>query len=200
MTSLADTAALVAAEPGEEVEGINLLIPADYDIIWSLVVLLIIAVAFYKLVLPKFQAVLDERTEKIQGGLAKAENAQAEAAAALAEYQKQLAEGRAEAARIREEARAEGTAIIAELRAKASDDAARILENAQRQIEAERQQASVALRAEIGTLATELASRIVGESLADSARQSRVIDRFLDELESSTGEVPARAGRPGQEG
>ena len=39
------------------------------------------------------------------------------------------------------------------------------------------------LRAEVGTLATELASRIVGESLADQARQSRMVDRFLDELE-----------------
>ena len=181
-----DVAAVLAAEPGEEVQGINLFIPADYDIIWSLVATAIIAFAFWKYVLPKFQAVLDERTEKIQGGLAKAENAQAEAAAALAEYQRQLAEGRAEAARVREEARVEGTAIVAELRAKASDDAARILENAQRQIEAERQQAAVALRSEIGSLATELASRIVGESLADPARQSRVIDRFLDELESSS--------------
>lgn len=185
---------LAAAEHGEgEVEGIRLLIPADYDIIWSLVVAVLIGLAFYKLVLPRFTAVLDERTEKIEGGLAKAEDAQAQAAAALEEYQRQLAEARAEAARIREEARVEGGAIVAELRQKASGDAARILENAQRQIEAERQQAAVALRAEVGTLATELASRIVGESLADSARQSRVIDRFLDDLEASTA---AGAGAP----
>lgn len=196
MKTVLDAAALLAAEPGEEVEGINLLIPADYDIIWSLVAAAIIAFGFYRLVLPKFTAVLDERTEKIEGGLAKAEDAQAQAAAALEEYQRQLAEARVEAARIREEARAEGGQIVTELRQKASDDAARILENAQRQIEAERQQASVALRAEVGTLATELASRIVGESLADSARQSRVIDRFLDDLEASTaaGAAPA-AGR-----
>ena len=186
--------ALVAAEPGEEVNGLALFVPADYDIIWSLVSLAIIAFVFYKKVLPAFTRVLDERTEKIEGGLAQAQNAQAEAAAALAEYQQQLAEARAEAARIREDARAEGGEIVAELRAKASADAARILENAQRQIEAERQQATVALRAEVGTLATELASRIVGESLADSARQSRVIDRFLDELEESTG-AAATAGR-----
>ena len=51
---------------------------------------------------------------------------------------------------------------------------------------------SSSLRAEVGTLATELASRIVGEALADSARQSRVIDRFLDELE-------ARRGRPARQ-
>ena len=36
-------------EPGEEVQGINLLIPADYDIIWSLVVAAIIGFAFMAL-------------------------------------------------------------------------------------------------------------------------------------------------------
>src|SRR5690606_584154 len=112
--------------------------------------------------------------------------AQAEAEAALAEYKEQLAEARAEATRIREDARTEGAEIVAGLRAKASEDAARILETAQKQIEAERQQAIVALRAEVGSLATELASRVVGESLADDARQSRVIDRFLDELDTAT--------------
>lgn len=196
MARVLDAGLVLAAEPGEEVQGINLLIPADYDIIWSLVVAVIIGVAFYRMVLPKFTAILDERAEKIEGGLARAENAQAEAAAALAEYQQQLADARAEAGRIREDARAEGNAIVAELRTKASEDAARILENAQRQIEAERQHASVALRAEVGALATELASRIIGESLADEARQSRVIDRFLDELEETTS---APAGSTGKE-
>lgn len=178
--------ATLAAAAGEEISGIQLFLPADYDIIWSIVSVLILGVLFYKLVLPKFTAVLDERTEKIQGGLERAEAAQAEAQAALQEYKEQLAEARAEAARIREDARAEGAEIVASLRAKASEDAARILENAQKQIEAERQQAVVALRAEVGALATELASRIVGEALADEARQSRVIDRFLDEIEAST--------------
>ncbi|WP_418276270.1 F0F1 ATP synthase subunit B [Isoptericola jiangsuensis] len=174
----------VAAEGTGTVEGIDLFIPAWYDIIWSSVIMIVIAVVFYKLVLPKFQAVLDERTTKIEGGLAKAEQAQEEAAAALAEYHQQLAESRAEAAKTREEARSEGAAIVAELKTKANEEAARIVETAHRQIEAERQAAAVSLRAEVGTLATELASKIVGESLADSARQSRVVDRFLDELEA----------------
>lgn len=178
-----------------EVEGTAVIMPAFADLFWSFVVILIVAAAFYRYVLPRFTTVLDERTTKIEGGLAKAESAQAEAAAALAEYHRQLADARAEAARIREQARAEGGTIVAELRAKASDDAARILQTAQRQIEAERQQAATALRGQIGELATELASRIVGESLADAARQSRVVDRFLDDLEASmegtTGAVAA---------
>jgi F-type H+-transporting ATPase subunit b len=169
----------------EEETAYNLLLPHTYDLVWSLVIVVIVGLVFYKYVLPKFQAVLDERTAKIEGGIAKAEKAQEEAAEALKEYHQQLAEARADAAKTREEARAEGTAIVAEMRSKAQDDASRIVETAHRQIEAERQTAAVSLRTEVGALATELASKIVGESLQDSARQSRVVDRFLDELEAA---------------
>ncbi|WP_029290425.1 F0F1 ATP synthase subunit B [Cellulomonas sp. HZM] len=180
----AQVAGLLSA--AEEAETPNPLLPETYDIVWSLVIVVILAFVFLKYALPKIQKVLDERTELVEGGLAKAETAQAEAAAALEEYQHQLQDSRTEAARIREEARAEGAAIVAESRTRAQAEAARIVENAQRQIEAERQQAEVQLRTEVGALATELASKIVGESLEDEARQSRVVERFLDDLEAST--------------
>jgi len=192
VSATASTAVILAAG-GEEVSGIQLLLPAAYDLLWATVVLVIIAVPLYKFALPKLFAVLDERAELIEGGIEKAQALQEEAEAAREEYKAQLAEARSEAARIREEARAEGGAIVDEARAKAQAEAARILENAQRQIDAERQQAVISLRAEVGELATELAERIVGEALADSARQSRVIDRFLEELEASTSEVKATA-------
>ena len=174
------------AETTTTPDGAQLLVPAWPDLLWSTVVLLLIAVAFYKYVLPKFTAVLDERTAKIEGGIALAESVQAEATAALAEYNQQLQEARTEASRIREEARTEGGQIVVEFKAKAAAEAGRLVETAHKQIEAERQQASVSLRADVGALATQLASKIVGESLEDSARQSRVVDRFLDDLESST--------------
>lgn len=67
--------------------------------------LIIVGLVFWKYVLPLFQKVLDERSEQIEGGIKKAEEAQAEAAAALEQYRAQLAEARTEAAQIREEAR-----------------------------------------------------------------------------------------------
>jgi F-type H+-transporting ATPase subunit b len=182
MVSVAASGLVLA---GEEVTGVHLLLPGLPDLLWSAVVLVVIGYVFYRRVMPAFTKVLDERTAKIEGGLANAEQAQAEAQAALEQYSAQLADARVEAARIRDDARLEGQAIVADLRMKASDDASRILENAQRQIEAERQLAVISLRSEIGALATELAARVVGESLSDSARQSRVIDRFLDEIEAS---------------
>jgi F-type H+-transporting ATPase subunit b len=181
----AHTSAAQVAAQTEEPQGIDLFLPAPYDLFWSAVVLVIIAAVFYKLVLPQMNKVLDERATLIEGGIEKAEAAQKQADEALAQQQALLAEARADAAQVREEARAEGTAIVKELRAKASEEAERVTETARRQIEADRQAASVSLRNEVGALATDLASKIVGESLEDSARQSRVVDRFLDELEAS---------------
>ena len=122
----------------------------------------------------------------IEGGLARSEEAQAEAKQLLDQYREQLAEARHEAARLREEAREQGAQIIAEMREQAQAEARRVTEAAQAQIEAERQQALTTLRTEVGTLAVELASRIVGESLTEEARQSRLVDRFLGELEVSS--------------
>jgi F-type H+-transporting ATPase subunit b len=184
-------AAYSVAAAAEEPE-VNPLLPHTYDLVWSSVIVVIIAVVFIKYALPKFQAVLDERAEKIEGGLQHAEAAQAEAAALRAEYEQQLADARTEAARIKEAARTEGGVIAAEIKAKATADAGRIAETAQRQIEAERQQAAVSLRNDVGALATELASKIVGESLEDTARQSRVVDRFLADLEAN---AAATAGK-----
>lgn len=172
-------------ETGEGASSFIPIWPSNYDLLWSTIIFVAIAVVFMRVLLPKLQKVLDERTALIEGGIAKAEQAQADAAVALEEYTALLREARAEAAKIREDARAEAGQIVADGREKAHLESVRIAETASKQLEGERQQAVVSLRSEIGSLATDLASRIVGESLADDARQQRVIDSFLDELEST---------------
>jgi F-type H+-transporting ATPase subunit b len=161
----------------------NPLIPTGAELIIGAICFIVVFGMLGKILLPRIQQTLAERTEQIEGGLAKSEEAQAEATALLETYRQQLAEARHEAARMREEAREQGAQIIAEMREQAQAEARRVTESAQAQIEAERQQALASLRAEVGTLATELASRIVGESLTDEARQSRMVDRFLGELD-----------------
>jgi len=166
-------------------ESPNPLIPASYDILWSGVTFAIILVFFVWKVLPTLTKTLDARADIIEGGISRAENAQAEAAAALDEYKKQLSDARAEAARIREQARLDGTAIITELKEQASVEAARITSNAKATIEAERQSALVSLRAEVGSLALDLASGVIGEALNDDKKSAAVVDRFLADLEAS---------------
>ena len=177
------SAILAAAE--EEAASPNPLLPEAYDIIWSAVCFAIILFFFVWKFLPAIKKTLDARAEQIEGGIKKAEIAQAEAAAALDQYTAQLAEGRAEAAKIREQARLDGTKILAELKEQASAEAARITANAQVQIEAERQSALVSLRSEVGTLAIDLASGVIGQSLTDDKKASALVDQFLSDLESS---------------
>ncbi len=163
----------------------NPLLPAIYDIVWSLVPFTIILVLFWFVVLPRMRKVLDARAELIEGGITKAEKAQEEAAAALEQYQAQLAEGRAEAAKIREQARLDGTKILNELKEQAQVEAARVTANAQATIEAERQAAIVSLRAEVGSLAIDLASGVIGQALTDDKKATAMVDKFLADLESS---------------
>jgi F-type H+-transporting ATPase subunit b len=175
---------LLAAEDKE----LNPLLPHTAEIIVGLVVFGILFLFLWKVVVPRFDQAYQERTEAIEGGLEKAERAQASAAAALEQYQAQLADARGEAARIREDAREQGAAILAEMREQAQAESARILAAAQQQIEAERQAAVASLRSEVGSLAGALASKIVGESLTDDERQQRVVDRFLADLEAGAGQ------------
>ena len=170
----------------------NPLLPSWPEFIIGTILFVLVFGALSKLLLPRIQQVLNERTEQIEGGLARAETTQKEADKVLAQYQLQLAEARHEAARLREEAREQGAQIIAEMREQAQVEARRVTEAAQAQIAAERQQALASLRTEVGSLATELAGRIVGESLTDAARQSRMVDRFLADIEQR---VQAGAGQ-----
>lgn len=163
----------------------NPLLPAPYDIIWSAVVFAVILVFFWLRILPKMQEMLDKRAEAIEGNIAKADEAQARAEAALAEYNAQLAGARAEAGDIRDAARADATKIVSKAKEDALVEQARIAQAAQSQIEAERQSAVVALRKEVGTLAIDLASDVVGQSLTDDKKAAALVDQFLTELEAS---------------
>src|SRR6476469_4336750 len=147
------------------------IIPHPLEFIFGLVVFAILYFIVKSKVVPRLEQIYAERTAAIEGGMHKAEEAQAQAQAALEQYQAQLSEARAEATRIREEAREQGAAIVAEMRGQAQAEATRITESAKKQISAERQQAVVSLRSEVGRLSTDLASRIVGESLHDETRQ-----------------------------
>ena len=151
-------------------------------------------------VFPVFEKTFAERRDAIQGGMERAKEAEEEAKETLAQYREQLADARHEAARLRENAREQGAQILVDMREQAQSDSRRLLEQAHQQIETDRVQALNQLRTEVGTLATTLAGRIVGESLEDDARQRRVVDRFLAELEARADEgatsVTEPAGSP----
>jgi F-type H+-transporting ATPase subunit b len=165
----------------------NPLVPDLTELIIGAVSFLIVFGALGKVLLPRLTKTLAERTDQIEGGLERAKDAQAEADRVLEQYKAQLAEARHEAARLREKATEDGAQIVAAKRADGEAEYQRLVNAAAARIHAEREQALITLRTEVGSLAVELASRIVGEALEDEARQRRTVDRFLAELEADSG-------------
>ncbi|GAA1689985.1 F0F1 ATP synthase subunit B [Microbacterium sediminicola] len=163
----------------------NPLIPAWYDIIWSSVCFIVILLIFWRVALPRMKKLLDERAAAIEGNIAKADEAQRKAEAALEEYTAQLADARREAGEIRDAAREDGKKIVAEAKENATAEATRLTTAAHAQIDAERQTALVSLRSEVGTLALDLAGGVIGETLSDDTKAQAVVDRFLADLEAS---------------
>lgn len=187
-----NTASVTAAEDSFWSQAVPI-IPHPAELIIGLIAFGILYWLYRSQVVPALERVHEERKASIEGRMESAERAEAEAEAAKAKYEAQLSDARAEAGRIREDARAEGAAIVADMRGQAQDEANRITESAHKQIEAERQQAAVSLRGEVGRLSTDLAGRIVGHELKDSSTRQGLIDGFLSDLES--GRVkPERVG------
>ncbi|MFD9794047.1 F0F1 ATP synthase subunit B [Streptomyces sp. NPDC059070] len=182
---IANLAALAAEEEQ------NPLVPAGPELLIGAIAFAIVFFVFATKLLPRINKTLEERREAIEGGIEKAEAAQTEAQSVLEQYKAQLAEARHEAARLRQEATEQGTALIQEMRAEGQRQREEIIAAGHAQIEADRKAAAHSLRQDVGKLATDLAGKLVGESLEDHARQSRTIDRFLEGLEDSASKAEA---------
>ena len=163
--------------------GIMLFVPKVYDIVWSAIILVIVALFFYKFFLPKFQAVFDERAAKIEGGIAKAEQAQKDADEAKAKYEAQLSNARVEASKIRDDARAEASHIVADARSRAAADANQITARAQPAIASQQQQAPASLQGQAGALAPASAGKILGRDPQDAQAQSPMIGQPISGMD-----------------
>lgn len=163
--------------------GVELFLPKVYDIVWSLVILIILALFFGKVFVPKFGKVFDERAARIQGRMDKAQKAEEEAEKSKREYEAKLAKANSEASQIRDDARAEASHIISDARSKAESVTKQMNENAEKAIASQREQAINSLRGELGSVATNLAGKIVGKELEDDKSQSDMIDSLIAEME-----------------
>jgi F-type H+-transporting ATPase subunit b len=178
-----NTYLLAAAEEGETHH--NPIIPLWQELVLGSIAFAIIAFVLMKFVFPKMEETFKARVDAIEGGIQRAEKAQADANQLLEQYRTQLAEARTEAARIRDEARADAEGIRQDVLAKAREESDRIIAAGREQLAAQRESIVRDLRSEVGTLAVDLASKIVGESLADEARSRGTVERFIADLDAA---------------
>lgn len=163
----------------------NPVVPIWQEIIIGAIAFGLLCFVLMKYVFPRMEQTFKERVDAIEGGIKRAEARQAEANALFEQYTRQLAEARTEAAKIRDQARADANGIREDILARAREDSERIVAVGREQLEAHRATVVRELRVEVGKLAVDLASKIVGEALADEARKKGTVQRFLNELETA---------------
>jgi F-type H+-transporting ATPase subunit b len=170
---------LLAQEAAEEEP--SPIFPATNELIWGTIAFLILLFLMYRTVFPSINRAYKDRRANIEGKLEQAERDRDEAEQLLEQYRRRLRDAEDETQRILEEARGNAERVRRELLSKAEADAGRELDRARQAIRAERDQAIRQLRNEVGTLAVELATRVVGDSL-DRDRQLRLVDEYIDQL------------------
>jgi F-type H+-transporting ATPase subunit b len=162
------------------------LYPHATELIVGAVAFAIIFFFFWKWVLPRVNTLLEERREKIQGEMERAEASRVAADDELARYKVQLAGAADEANRIIDEARKTADQLRADLQSRAEQESHAIVARAQEEIRAERDRVFQELRTQVGEIAVELAGKVVGESL-DTSAHTRLIDEYIDEVTSGNG-------------
>lgn len=180
---------LLAQEETEPVENLS---PKAQEVIVGAIAFAVLFTFMAKWVLPRLNRALEERRQKIQGDLEKAEETRADADRQLAAYRQQLAGARDEANRIIEEARQTAEQLRRDLQVKAERDAQAIVSRAQEEIGAERDRVFQELQDDLAEISVELAGRVVGASL-DRRRHTKLIEDYIEQV-SRTGTGPSGNG------
>lgn len=157
-------------------------LPKPDELILSSIAFGLLAVGLIKFVFPKLKAGLVARTAKIQGQLEEAERTKREADGILEQYRAQLAEARGEVAKVIEEGKRTADALRADLVKKAEQEAADIVARARQDVAGERDRAMAELRATVGDLSIQLASRVIEKELSGSEAARALVDRAIAEL------------------
>jgi F-type H+-transporting ATPase subunit b len=169
---------VTAAASGSGEKTNNFLIP-NGTFIFEWIVFILVVVFLAKKVIPRITKMLDDRQATIQKQFDDAQATQERLDKAERDYAEAVAETKREATRLREQAQAERAEIVNEARTEAQTRVEEMLAAAEERIAAERQQAIIALRSEIGDLATTLAERVVHDSLREDARQRKLVADFI---------------------
>jgi F-type H+-transporting ATPase subunit b len=161
----------------------NFLLP-NWTFVAEFIAFLLILAVIARYIVPIVAKGMRAREAMIAKQVEDSEEAKRQLAAAEQKYQEALHEARTEAAQIRENARAEAQRTVEELRTQAQEEQARIVARGDEMLASQRASIVRELRAEIGTLAVELAEKIVSQRLADEAQVSATVDAFLAGLEA----------------
>lgn len=150
---------------------------------WMFIAFVLVFAILAKFGFPVITGMVDERKKFIDESLKNAHEAAEKLANIQQESEAMVQQAREQQSAIIKDAGVVRDGIIAEAQNKAKAEAARILEEAQLQIEREKQAAIRDIRAQVAQLSVQIAEKVVRANLSTDTQQMQLIDRMLDEVQ-----------------
>ncbi len=178
--TLGNPAAALAAAGGEGGGIITLNRTLFVQVLNFVILLGVLYVVAYKPLL----RTLETRSTTIRQQLTEAQAAREQAQHQLAELERRLQAAQADAQAVRDRALREAAETRERLGTEAREEATRLLAAARAEIEQDVRRAKTELRAEVGTLAVQIAERVIQRSLREEDQQ-RLIQDALTRIDSA---------------
>ncbi len=150
----------------------------------SIVVFVIFLLLAMKFVWPHILAGLDQREAKLRDDLESAEEARAQAKAALSEYEQELSKARSEASDMIAKARQDAKAAAEELRANNTRELAEMKNAATADINAAKKAAIGELHSQASDLAVAIASRILDREISTKDQQALISESLAEMVDT----------------
>ena len=151
---------------------------------WMLLAFVVVFLVLAKYGFPAILNMVDSRNRFINDNLRKAKEAAERLEHIKDEGESILQEAREKQAAIIKEATATRDAIIEKAQEKARVEGARLVEDAEAEIESQKQAAISDIRRQVAELSIEISEKILKDKLGDDKAQMEYIDRILDEVTS----------------
>ena len=134
-----------------------------------------------RFVWPKILGPLEERSRKIAQGLAAAEEGEKELAAARSTAEEIVREARERANQIIDHAQHRANDLVEQAKSTARNEGARIVADAQQQIELNTTRARESLRREVAGIAVRAAAKLLGREI-DARAHADLLDQLAEQI------------------
>jgi len=160
--------------------------PAIGTVFWTTLIFLLLLFLLQKFAWGPIMKAVRSREETIRNALDSAEKAREEMKVLQADNETILRKAREERDKIIRDARTATERMLTEAKEKSQSEADAMVKRARELIEREKNTAIAEVKREVASLAIEVASRVVSETLKSDAEQQKLIGRYLTEIENTS--------------
>jgi len=167
-----------------------MLILADFTVMkpdpglvfWTFLIFLLVWIILGRVAFKPIQKALKQRENDIQSSLDEAKRARDEMAQLQSQNEQLLKEAQVERAKILREAKDTKEAIIKEAKEAAREEAKKIVADAKAQINNMRMETMTNIRNEVGTMAVDIAEKVLRSKLQGDKEQEKLVNQLVDEI------------------